>query len=119
MREFTEETRMQAVRPFEELGTVRQESGKIVHAWGFEGDCDLAMVRSNTFVMEWPLHSGKEADFLEVDRAAFFSIVDAKEKMHPVKFDFFIALIKFLAAGIKPVEIMEQYTPFGQTRRNF
>jgi predicted NUDIX family NTP pyrophosphohydrolase len=57
-REFAEETGLTATGPFEELGTVRHKGGKIVHAWGFEGDCDTAMIRSNTFTMEWPPHSG-------------------------------------------------------------
>jgi predicted NUDIX family NTP pyrophosphohydrolase len=82
MREFWEETGFDPGEgPFLELGTIRQRSGKIVHAWAFEGDADPAALRSETFEIEWPPRSGKRRTFPEVDRVAFFSPVVARTKM--------------------------------------
>jgi predicted NUDIX family NTP pyrophosphohydrolase len=77
-REFAEETGLQAQGEFLELGSIKQKSGKIVTAWAFEGDCDPAAIKSNTFMMEWPPRSGKQQEFPEIDRAAFFEIEAAK-----------------------------------------
>lgn len=88
LREFTEETGLKPHGPFLALGAVRHKSGKIVTAWAFEGDCDPAALTSNTFAMEWPPHSGKVCEFPEIDRAAFFTVKAAKQKMHPAEFEF-------------------------------
>jgi predicted NUDIX family NTP pyrophosphohydrolase len=77
-REFAEELGLQAQGAFMELAPVTQKSGKIVHAWGFAGDCDPSQIRSNTFSMEWPPRSGRTGTFPEVDRAAFFNLAQAK-----------------------------------------
>jgi len=77
-REFAEETGLQARGEFLELGSIKQKSGKIVTAWAFEGDCDPATIKSNTFTMEWPPRSGKQQEFPEIDRAAFFEIEAAR-----------------------------------------
>ncbi|MCE5327682.1 MAG: NUDIX domain-containing protein [Planctomycetaceae bacterium] len=81
-REFTEETGLTAKGPFIPLTAVQERSGKIVHAWAFEGDCDVCALVSNTFTMEWPPRSGRVAEFPEVDRAAFFTPDQAREKLH-------------------------------------
>jgi len=60
---------------------VRQRSGKIVHAWAVEGDCESAAIRSNTFSMEWPPRSGRQQEFPEVDRAGWFGIPQAGGKI--------------------------------------
>src|SRR5262245_19671069 len=60
-REFEEETGLKPAEPFLLLKPIQQKGGKIVHAWAFAVDCDPAAVRSNTFKMEWPLKSGKNA----------------------------------------------------------
>jgi len=88
-REFEEETGFKAAGPFIALGSVKHKGGKIVTAWAFEGDCDPASLKSNTFKMEWPPRSGKQREFPEVDRAAFFTVETAREKMHPAEFEFF------------------------------
>lgn len=80
-REFEEETGFEPRGPFHPLTPVRQRSGKIVHAWAFEGDCDPAAVRSNSFTMEWPPRSGRMQSFPEVDRAAWFGSGEAKQKI--------------------------------------
>jgi predicted NUDIX family NTP pyrophosphohydrolase len=87
-REFQEETGMEPRGPFLELGSVRHKSGKRVVAWAFQGDRDPAMLRSNTFPLEWPPKSGKFQEFPEIDRADFFSVEKAREKMHPAEFAF-------------------------------
>jgi predicted NUDIX family NTP pyrophosphohydrolase len=96
IREFNEETGLtpSANAELVPLGTVTHKSGKIVHAWAFEGDCDPAAVRSNTFEMEWPPRSGKTKAFPEIDRAAFFTLESAREKMHPTEFAFLPRLLE-------------------------
>ncbi len=80
-REFEEDTRLQPHGPFLPLKPIKQKGGKIVHAWAFEGDCDPAAVRSNTFTMEWPPRSGRQQEFPEIDRAAFFNLAMARTKI--------------------------------------
>jgi predicted NUDIX family NTP pyrophosphohydrolase len=80
-REFEEETGFRPEGPFAPLASVKQAGGKIVHAWAFEGDCDPAAIRSNTFTLEWPPKSGKQHEFPEVDRAAWFTLEEAKDKI--------------------------------------
>jgi predicted NUDIX family NTP pyrophosphohydrolase len=77
-REFIEETGFAPAAPYLALGSVRQRSGKIVHAWAFEGDCDPAEARSIVTTTEWPPRSGRRIEIPEVDRASFFSIVEAR-----------------------------------------
>jgi predicted NUDIX family NTP pyrophosphohydrolase len=66
-----------------DLGEVRQRSGKRVRAWAIEGDLDPAAISSNTFLFEWPPRSGKRIEIPEVDRAEWFSIEQAREKINP------------------------------------
>ena len=68
-----------------ELGSVRQKGGKTVLCWAAEGDFDPAELRSNTFTMEWPPRSGKEREFPEVDRAEWFGLEAAREKINPAQ----------------------------------
>jgi len=68
-----------------ELGSVRQKGGKTVHCWAAEGDFDPAELRSNTFTMEWPPRSGKEREFPEVDRAEWFGLEAARERINPAQ----------------------------------
>ena len=81
LREFQEETGFQAEGNFVPLGEARQPSGKIVEAWAVEGDCDPSELNSNSFSMEWPLRSGRQAEFPEVDRGGWFKIEAAREKI--------------------------------------
>jgi predicted NUDIX family NTP pyrophosphohydrolase len=80
-REFLEETGLAAEGEFMELGTLRQPSGKRIAAWAFEGDCEASAVRSNLFRIEWPPHSGQQAEFPEVDRAEWFAVDGARSKI--------------------------------------
>jgi predicted NUDIX family NTP pyrophosphohydrolase len=85
LREFTEETGLVPRPPYTPLTPIKQRAGKAVHAWAFEGDCDPAAIRSNMFSMQWPPRSGKTATFPEVDRASFYSVPDAKQKINPAQ----------------------------------
>jgi predicted NUDIX family NTP pyrophosphohydrolase len=67
------------------LGEVKQRSGKIVIAWAQQGDMDAAAITSNTFEMEWPPRSGRKQEFPEVDRAEWFTIAQAREKLIPAQ----------------------------------
>jgi predicted NUDIX family NTP pyrophosphohydrolase len=85
-REFQEETgiRLADVKLLP-LGQVKQKAGKVVHAWAFEGDCDPEKIVCNTFRMQYPPGSGQWRTFPEVDRAAFFDLAAAREKMNPAQ----------------------------------
>jgi predicted NUDIX family NTP pyrophosphohydrolase len=80
-REFKEETGFAPHGPFLELGDVKQSGGKIVSAWAFAGDCDPQNLRSNTFSLEWPPHSGRKIEVPEVDRGSWFSIPEAHSRL--------------------------------------
>ena len=85
IREFEEELGFRPTGPFVELAPIKQKAGKVVHAWAFEGDCDPAACKSNTYQVEWPARSGKWASFPEIDRADFFSLDAAREKINPAQ----------------------------------
>jgi predicted NUDIX family NTP pyrophosphohydrolase len=77
-----------------ELGMVKQKGGKTVHAWACEGDlADGFVVASNTFAMEWPPRSGRTQEFPEVDRAEFFLIDVAREKINQAQIEFLDRLV--------------------------
>jgi predicted NUDIX family NTP pyrophosphohydrolase len=78
-REFFEETGFTADGEFVSLGEVRQKNGKIVTAWAFQGDCDAALLQSNTSEIEWPPKSGKRLQIPEIDRGRWFTMNDARE----------------------------------------
>ncbi|MGA3084572.1 MAG: NUDIX domain-containing protein [Thermodesulfobacteriota bacterium] len=80
-REFKEETGCEAKGNFIPLTPLKQPSGKLITAWAFEGDCVASNIKSNTFMTEWPPHSGKQSEFPEIDRAEWFSINTAKIKI--------------------------------------
>jgi predicted NUDIX family NTP pyrophosphohydrolase len=80
-REFAEETGQPIAGDFVPLTPVRQRGGKIVQAWAIESDFDVSQLRSNSFAMEWPPGSGNVRSFPEVDRAEWFSIAAAKERI--------------------------------------
>jgi predicted NUDIX family NTP pyrophosphohydrolase len=75
-REFQEETGFVPEGNYLPLGEVKQNGGKIVAAWAFEGDCDPSKLSSNLCQIEWPPGSGTLAHIPEMDRGSWFSIVD-------------------------------------------
>ena len=80
-REFQEETGFAVDGEFLPLAPRKQPSGKIISAWALEGEGDASAIQSNKFSMEWPPRSGKHQEFPEVDRAGWFSLSAAKEKI--------------------------------------
>lgn len=89
IREFTEETGS-APNPGEltDLGSVKLKSRKVVQAWALEGDLDASAVRSNTFSLQWPPRSGQFQEFPEVDRAEWFGLQAAAERINPAQGEF-------------------------------
>ena len=53
-----------------------------MRAWAVEGDVDCSSITSNTFEVEWPPRSGRTQTFPEVDRAEWFPVEVAREKLH-------------------------------------
>lgn len=80
-REFEEETGVKPAGPFLPLTPIQQKGGKIVHAWAMAGDCDPRALRSNTFTIEWPPHSGKRQEFPEIDKIQWFDPATARKKI--------------------------------------
>jgi predicted NUDIX family NTP pyrophosphohydrolase len=95
-REFREETGFSAEGVPIPLGCVRQSGGKIVHAWAVCGDVDPSELRSNTFELEWPRGSGQIRSFPEVDKAAWFSVAEARRRILPAQVSFLDALVTAL-----------------------
>ena len=96
-REFKEETGFDPPEKLIELTPIKQKSGKIVFAWAGEGNIDPQKLHSNLFEMEWPPYSGKKQKFHEVDKANWFSISEAKEKINPAQ----IKLLEEIALVLK------------------
>ena len=97
-REFAEE--LGSVPPEGEtieLGEVRQKSGKRVRAWAIAGDLEPDRIHSNRFTMQWPPRSGRIQEFPEVDRAAWFGLERAREKINPAQ----VALVDRLVAELE------------------
>jgi predicted NUDIX family NTP pyrophosphohydrolase len=84
-REFAEETGLAVEGRFQPLAPVTQAGGKIVQAWAVEGDLDPTALQSNSFSVEWPPRSGRQATFPEVDRAAWFPLEIARQKINPAQ----------------------------------
>lgn len=81
-REFLEETGIAIEGPLELLGEERQKGGKLVTAYAHESEFDVHSLRSNVFETEWPPRSGKMQSFPEVDRAAWFTLVEARRRIN-------------------------------------
>jgi predicted NUDIX family NTP pyrophosphohydrolase len=83
IREFAEETGLTPRGSFHPLGTVKQAGGKTATAFALEGTFDPQTLVSNTFEMEWPPRSGKRRSVPEVDRAAWFTLDEARRRILP------------------------------------
>ena len=84
-REFLEELGSSPPAELIDLGTVKQKNGKEVRAFLADGDLDVTAVTSNTFTMEWPPRSGRTSEFPEIDRAEWFDVETAREKLNPAQ----------------------------------
>jgi predicted NUDIX family NTP pyrophosphohydrolase len=80
-REVAEETGLTVAGELIPLQQLRQPGGKIVYAWAMKGDFEPARLKSNTFSMEWPPKSGRQQEFPEIDRAAWFTVELARRKI--------------------------------------
>jgi predicted NUDIX family NTP pyrophosphohydrolase len=93
-REFEEElgSPLPADAELTELGTVKLKSGKQITAFAVEGDLDAEAISSNTFTLEWPPRSGRTQEFPEVDRAGWFDLETAREKLNPAQAELLVRL---------------------------
>jgi predicted NUDIX family NTP pyrophosphohydrolase len=80
-REFTEELGSAPMGALHPLGKIRQRGGKQVEAFALEGDFDVDSLSGNSFEMEWPPRSGRLQSFPEVDRAQWFELPEARQKI--------------------------------------
>ena len=81
VREFEEELGVRPVGSLLPLGEAVQAGGKVVTGFALEGDLDCSQIRSNEFEIEWPPKSGRRASFPEVDRAEWFALDIARDKI--------------------------------------
>jgi len=95
-REFEEETGKKVAGNFIQLKTVKQKAGKMVYAWAVEGNIDASTIVSNTFKVEWPYKSGKWQTYPEVDKAGWFSIDAAREKINAAQAELLDDLVEKL-----------------------
>jgi predicted NUDIX family NTP pyrophosphohydrolase len=93
-REFKEETGQEVNGVFIELKNIQQQGGKLVYAWAVEAEVDAGNIVSNTFKLEYPYKSGKWITVPEVDKAAWFGVEEAKEKINPAQAAFIDDLVK-------------------------
>ena len=102
-REFEEEL---GIKPPQgeryELGVIKQNNNKNVVAWALEGDLDVRHTTSNTFKVEWPPRSGKIQEFPEIDRADWFSLEEAAQKLIPAQVEFLQRLAEKLGVKFNP-----------------
>jgi predicted NUDIX family NTP pyrophosphohydrolase len=90
LREFEEElgSPLPAGTDLTDLGTVRQSGGKVITAYAAAGDLDAGTITSNKFTIEWPPRSGRTQEFPEVDRAEWFPLEHAREKINAAQAEF-------------------------------
>lgn len=75
-----------------DLGAVKLKSGKQVTAYAVEGDLDAETITSNTFSLQWPPRSGLTREFPEIDRAGWFDLETAREKLNPAQAELLVRL---------------------------
>jgi predicted NUDIX family NTP pyrophosphohydrolase len=98
-REFAEELGVAPPDgPADDLGEVRQKSGKRVNGWAIAGNLDTRAITSNMAEIEWPPRSGKMLEVPEVDRAEWFTVAVAREKINPAQVALLERLVGILGA---------------------
>ena len=83
VREFEEETGIRLSGDFLTLGEIKQKGGKVVHAWAHEAEVDVAAIKSNLCEIEWPPRTGRTQLVPEIDRAEWFDLETARQKILP------------------------------------
>lgn len=112
-REFEEEIGQPVPsREFLYLGEINRQDGKNIKVWATEGDIDLAKVKSNTFEMEWPPKSGRVQKFPEIDKAEWFSLEEACQRLNTEQDEFIRRLAAELKIELKAVEEPKQNSLF-------
>jgi predicted NUDIX family NTP pyrophosphohydrolase len=101
VREMEEETGYLPSGDFIELTPIQQKSGKKVYCWAVPGELDPDTIISNTFEIEWPPKSGKKKSYPEIDKAEWFTIALAKQKINERQ----IALLEELQELLKSREL--------------
>lgn len=81
-REFAEEVGAVPPGPLTLIGELKLSGSKRLIAYALEGDFDPAALVSNSFEMEWPPRSGRKQTFPEVDRAQWFTLIEAQSRLH-------------------------------------
>ena len=83
-----------------ELGFVKMKNGKEVHAWAYEVEPGTQItISSNNFDLEWPRGSGEIRQFPEVDRAEWFTIEIALNKLINAQVEF-LQRLKLLVSQV-------------------
>jgi len=96
-REFHEETGNRIIDGLMiKLKPITIKSGKQITAWAIETDFERPFISSNKFEMEWPPKSGKKESFDEVDKAEWFTVDVAKQKINPGQIPLLDELIEML-----------------------
>jgi predicted NUDIX family NTP pyrophosphohydrolase len=101
-REFEEELGVKPEGPLVRLGRIRQKGGKQVEAYALEGTVDPATIVSNHFTLEWPPRSGRFQSWPEIDRAAWFTLAEARGKILPSQSGLLDLLERELGIVAKP-----------------
>ena len=102
IREFTEETGFAAPGPYIPLGSITQRSGKVVHAWAVEGDCDPSCLVSVKTTTEWPPRSRRFIEIPEFDRVKFFSIENARQAINVAQAELLDRLLAYVQTSRHP-----------------
>ena len=100
-REFEEETGYMIDGNFIELNAVKSRGGKLVYAWAVEADVDAHRITSNTFTLEFPPRSGKTQEYPEIDRAEWFAINIARQKILAYQLPLIDELTELLQSGFQ------------------
>ena len=98
IREFEEETSFKIDGSFVPLRSVKLKSGKVIFGWALEHDLDASAISSNKIEIEWPPKSGKKMLIPEVDRAGWFLVEEAVEKINPAQVAFVYELVEWISA---------------------
>jgi predicted NUDIX family NTP pyrophosphohydrolase len=98
LREVNEELGVSVSGDFIPLTPLKQKNGKVIYAWALEYEIDPAAIRSNTVELNWPPGSAGKKMFPEVDKAAWFDMDQARQKINPGQFGF----IKELTEKVLP-----------------
>lgn len=89
IREFKEELGLKIkADDFTALKPVIQKGGKEVFAFASEQDVDCTDFRSNLVEIEFPYKSGKKISFPEIDKAQWFHLNIALQKINPTQVPF-------------------------------